>query len=108
MLTTHGYVRLADHVVFRELPFCGVLLDKRRCEVYRLSQRAAAALRMALEGRHARSPYASSIGAPEPEHHGALQHKVVRGLQQRGMLSVTSSGREADEHTPAKDDPDDG
>ncbi|MCL8015965.1 actinodefensin-associated protein B [Streptomyces sp. AS02] len=108
MLTTQGYVRLADHVVFRELPFCGVLLDRRRCEVYRLSQRAAAALRMALEGGHAQSPYASLLGAPEPEHHGALQRKLVQGLQQRGMLTRISLGRGADEHSPAEEDPDDG
>ena len=49
-------VMLADHVIFRELPFCGVLLDTRDFHVYRLSRRAAGALRTALHGSRAVSP----------------------------------------------------
>jgi len=45
-----GTVRLPEHVVFTELPFCGVLFDSRRARVYRLSQRQAALLRQALNG----------------------------------------------------------
>ncbi|PRX51371.1 hypothetical protein B0I33_101525 [Prauserella shujinwangii] len=50
-------VRLAEHVVFTELPFCGVLLDKRNLRLYRLSQEASAALRTALHGSAACGPY---------------------------------------------------
>lgn len=43
--------RLPEHVVFKELPFCGVLFDSRRTRVYRLTRRQAALLRQALNGR---------------------------------------------------------
>lgn len=43
-------VRLPDHVVLRELPFCGVLLDTRTSRVYRLSRPAAELLRQTLTG----------------------------------------------------------
>lgn len=49
----HAGAHLPDHVVFRELPFCGVLLDTRQSRVYRLSQEAAALLREALHGPQA-------------------------------------------------------
>lgn len=75
-------LRLAAHVVFKELPFCGVLLDKRRFTVHRLSPRAAAALRVALfRGAPAPFEWASTQEPTE-----GLERQIVHRLLQLGML----------------------
>lgn len=86
-------VRLPPHVVFRELPFCGVLLDSRRSQVFRLSQRGAAALRQALHGPDATSPYESliNVAAPDP----AMTRTLVDRLLAAGLVC---SDEAADDH----------
>ncbi|HEX6346054.1 actinodefensin-associated protein B [Umezawaea sp.] len=77
-------IALADDVVFHELPFGGVLLDRGELRVYRLSQRAAGVLRRALSGGHAVSPYASLLS--EEDEDSALRDEVLRSLASRGLI----------------------
>ncbi|WP_447005898.1 actinodefensin-associated protein B [Saccharothrix isguenensis] len=77
-------VALSDGVLFQELPFGGVLLDRRKLAVHRLSQRAAGVLRRALRGEHTVSPYESVL--PTPETTDELRDSVLRALAQRGLV----------------------
>lgn len=79
-----GTVELADEVEFHELPFGGVLLDRRKLAVHRLSQRAAGVLRRALRGEQAVSPYESVL--PTPDAADELRDGVLRALAQRGLV----------------------
>lgn len=84
-------VALADHILFREMPFCGVLLDTRDFHAYRLSRRAAEALRAALYGPGAASPYGSLIKGDEaggPALHDEVTRRLVQTLRQRGMVRI--------------------
>lgn len=81
---TVGGVRLADGVVFHELPFGGVLLDRRGLTVHRLSQRAAGVLRRALGGERAVNPYESVL--PTPEASDELRDGVLRALARQGLV----------------------
>jgi hypothetical protein len=81
---------LADHIVFQELPFCGVLLDKRKFTVHRLSQRASHALRTVLEGCGAPNPYAPVL--PDSGEAGALRQQLVERLIAQGMLHRRGGG----------------
>lgn len=82
-------LRLAAHVVFKELPFCGVLLDKRQFKVYRLSPRAATALRVAL-CRAAPAHFEwTATQAPTERLEGQLVHRLI----QLGMLQKCDTQR---------------
>jgi hypothetical protein len=81
-------IALADHIVFRELPFCGVLLDTRSFCIYRLSRRATGALRTALYGPLAVSPYESLLKDGGAGVTSQLTEQVVQMLQSRGMVRV--------------------
>lgn len=81
-------VSLPAHVVFRELPFCGVLLDTRRSRVYRLSQSATRVLRQALHGAQAAGPYEPVISAPAPEPGPEDARKLIAGLRAQGLLTA--------------------
>jgi hypothetical protein len=77
---------LPEHVVFRELPFCGVLLDTRTSRVYRLTQPASAALRRALHGGDAPGPYEPVIRAGEPSSTGA--RGLIGKLASAGLVRL--------------------
>ncbi|WP_437502372.1 hypothetical protein [Sorangium sp. So ce1099] len=84
-------VALADHILFRELPFCGVLLDTRAFHAYRLSRRAAEALRAALYGPGAASPYGSLVKGDAgggPALRDEITQRLVKMLRSRGMLRI--------------------
>ncbi|AUX46566.1 uncharacterized protein SOCE26_080720 [Sorangium cellulosum] len=84
-------VTLADHIVFRELPFCGVLLDTRDFHAYRLSRRAAEALRAALYGPGAASPHGSLIKDGEaggPGLRDEVTRRLLESLTSRGMVRI--------------------
>lgn len=88
---TRQKLALADHVLFRELPFCGVLLDTRDFHAYRLTLRAARALRAALYGPETASPYGSLIkddksGGPAREEE--VTRRLLQTLKSRGMVRV--------------------
>lgn len=85
-------LQLAAHVVFKELPFCGVLLDKRRFTVHRLSLRAASALRLVLY-RGAPAPF--GWAAPQ-EPNEELERQLVHRLLQLGMLQKCATQRAVD------------
>jgi len=92
---------LPEHVILRELPFCGVLLDTRTSRVYRLSQPATAMLRRALDGTDA-GPYEpvirtrSTASASAP----ALGQLIAR-LASAGLLRVVSPSRSAQDERDA-------
>ncbi|MDF3145383.1 MULTISPECIES: actinodefensin-associated protein B [unclassified Streptomyces] len=77
--------RLADHIVFRELPFCGVLLDTRKFTVHRLSQRAGHVLRTALE-TGAPNPYAPLLPDGDEDTAHRLRHQLLDRLVASGMV----------------------
>ena len=85
---------LADHVVFRELPFCGILLDTRSSSVYRLSQAAAAALRVALEGADEGGPYEPAIAVEAPQADAAATRALLASLAARRLLKTPDDGDE--------------
>ncbi|MGI9099328.1 MAG: actinodefensin-associated protein B [Solirubrobacteraceae bacterium] len=93
---------LPEHVILRELPFCGVLLDTRTSRVYRLSQPATAMLRRALDGTDAPGPYEpvirtrSTASASAP----ALGQLIAR-LASAGLLRVVSPSRSAQDERDA-------
>ncbi|GII91855.1 hypothetical protein [Sinosporangium siamense] len=79
---------LADHMLFRELPFCGVLLDTRSFHAYRLSRPAAALLRTALYGTAAPAPYPTAAEELPPEETGRAEatRLLLGSLAKRGMI----------------------
>lgn len=86
-----AHVRLREGVVFRELPFCGVLFDKRRARVFRLSQRDTIVLRNAL--RRAAVPGATVI----PPHDldladmgAAASVRLLQPLRIVGLIRIAS------------------
>lgn len=83
---------LPAHVVFRELPFCGVLLDTDRSRVYRLSQEASHVLREALDGRDAPGPYDRLIAAPEPASSDEQRERLLSGLRAQGLVLLRPGG----------------
>jgi len=81
---------LPGHVVFRELPFCGVLLDTRRSRVYRLSQEATAVLREALHGAGGAGPYEPAIRVAVPRAGGAPARKLLETLSSQGLVQIST------------------
>ncbi len=81
-------VSLPEHIVFRELPFCGVLLDTRRSRVYRLSQEAAAILRQALHGADAAGPYEPVISAGSADPTIEQRAGMLRQLGSQGLVRI--------------------
>lgn len=84
-------IALAEHILFRELPFCGVLLDTRAFHAYRLSRRAAEALRAALYGPRAASPHGSLIqddAGGDPALRDEITQRLVKTLRSRGMVRI--------------------
>ncbi|MGH3917243.1 MAG: actinodefensin-associated protein B [Pseudonocardiaceae bacterium] len=79
-----GAVRLTEHVLFRELPFGGVLLDRRGLRVFRLSQPASAALRRALHGPRAGNPFEGLIASSD--HDPELTRRVLGSLGAQGLI----------------------
>lgn len=79
---------LADNVVFHELPFGGVLLDRSKLNVYRLSQRGAAVLRRELYGERTVSPYESVLPAEKGD--PAVRHNVLHALMSCGLIRVVA------------------
>jgi hypothetical protein len=84
-------VSLPGHVVFRELPFCGVLLDQQRSRVYRLSQEASRVLRQALHGAETAGPYEPVIGISTPEPTAQQRERLLSQLGAQGLLRVERS-----------------
>jgi len=82
-------VSLPGHVVFRELPFCGVLLDTRRSRVYRLSQEAAAVLREALGGASGAGPYEPAIRVAVPRAGGPAR-TLLETLSSHGLVQIST------------------
>ena len=87
-------VLLAAHVVFRELPFCGVLLDTRSSRVYRLSQEATAVLREALLGARTPGPYEPVIGVQAPPPSSAARRRMLASLSSQGLVRVAAGSEE--------------
>lgn len=81
-------VSLPGHVVFRELPFCGVLLDTRRSRVYRLSQDASRVLRQALQGAQALGPYEPVISVQAPQPTAEQRRRLLTQLCSQGLVCV--------------------
>ncbi|MQA86928.1 MAG: hypothetical protein GEV03_20435 [Streptosporangiales bacterium] len=81
--------RLSEHAVFRELPFCGVLLDTRTFRVYKLSQRAAAALRTATCGPSEGNPYGHVLGSAEGVADPELAAHLVARFAALGLVRET-------------------
>jgi len=81
-------VSLPGHVVFRELPFCGVLLDTRRSRVYRLSQEATRVLRQALQGAQVPGPYEPVINVQAPEPTAQQRSNLLAQLSSQGLVRV--------------------
>ena len=79
---------LPPHVVFRELPFCGVLLDTRTMRVYRLSQSATAVLRQALPAAPATGPYEPVVAVTAPPPDSAPARRLLSGLAARHLLRL--------------------
>jgi hypothetical protein len=92
---------LPDHVVFRELPFCGVLLDTRSSRVYRLTQQATAVLREALPGPRMRGPYEPVIGVPPPPPTAEARRSLLAKLGAQGLVRVADAGTGGE---PKRDD----
>ena len=85
-------VALPDHVVFRELPFCGVLLDLRRSAVYRLSQEAAAVLRQALADGAAEGPYEPVIRCRALAPGSSQGRALLAKLHSQGLVLISADG----------------
>jgi hypothetical protein len=83
--------RLPAHVVFRELPFCGVLFDSKRARVYRLTQRQAALLRQALS--RADEPSLATTAGP-PASARDPSEAAGRLLDELGALGLVQTGDE--------------
>jgi hypothetical protein len=82
---------LPEHVVFRELPFCGVLLDLRRSAVYRLSQEGAAVLRQALAGdAGVEGPYEPVIRCRAPAPDSPQARALLAKLSSAGLVLMTA------------------
>jgi hypothetical protein len=79
---------LPGHVVFRELPFCGVLLDTRRSRVYRLSQEATAVVRAALHAAGP-GPYEPAIRVAAPAAASAPARKLLETLSSQGLVRLS-------------------
>jgi hypothetical protein len=79
---------LPDHVVFRELPFCGVLLDTRRSRVYRLTQEATNALRQALQGARVPGPYEPVISVQTPQLTATQRSRLLAQLSTQGLVRL--------------------
>lgn len=75
---------LADHVVFRHLPFCGVLLDTRDLTISRLSPTAAHILAAALPDAPTPPPFGALIAVDEPS--AADVRTVLAALERRGVI----------------------
>jgi hypothetical protein len=80
---------LPGHVVFRELPFCGVLLDTDRSRVYRLSQEATAALRGALRAAAGSGPYEPAIRVAAPGADSAPARRLLETLSSQGLVRIS-------------------
>jgi hypothetical protein len=86
-----AWATLPDHVVFRELPFCGVLLDLRRSAVYRLSQEAAAVLRLALAAdAGAHGPYEPVIRCRAPAPDSPQGRALLAKLSSAGLVLIAA------------------
>jgi len=81
---------LPGHVVFRELPFCGVLLDTRRSRVFRLSQEATAVLREALHGDGGAGLYEPGIRVDARRARGAPARKLLATLSSHGLVEIST------------------
>ena len=81
-------VSLPGHIVFRELPFCGVLLDTRRSRVYRLSQEATRVLRHALHGARTPGPYEPVISVAAPEPTVQERDRLLTKLSSQGLVRI--------------------
>jgi hypothetical protein len=80
---------LPGHVLFRELPFCGVLLDTRSSRVYRLSQEATAVLRGALRAAGGTDPYEPAIRVAAPAAGSAPARKLLETLRSQGLVRLS-------------------
>ncbi|WP_326765481.1 actinodefensin-associated protein B [Streptomyces sp. NBC_01591] len=80
-----GDMRIADHLIFRELPFCGVLLDTKRFTVHRLSQRGSEALRTALHPGTP-SPYELILDSNAENTAPLFRQQLIARLTAAGML----------------------
>jgi hypothetical protein len=89
-------VSLPGHVVFRELPFCGVLLDTRCSRVYRLSQEATRVLRHALEGAQVPGPYEPVISVQAPEPTAEQRDRLLTQLSSQGLVRVDPNANHGD------------
>jgi hypothetical protein len=89
-----GDVTLPEHVVFRELPFCGILLDTRRSLVFRLTQEAAGVLRHWLHGADTPGPYEPVIigGAPPSREQRDV---LLDRLSSQGLVRVRTRDGDA-------------
>ncbi|CAM5547080.1 hypothetical protein [Streptomyces afghaniensis 772] [Streptomyces afghaniensis] len=77
--------------MFRELPFCGVLLDTRRFTVHRLSRRASHVLRSALDPGSP-NPYAPLLPDGDEETAQRLRRQLLDRLVSSGMVRRAGSG----------------
>ncbi|MFJ8716688.1 actinodefensin-associated protein B [Streptomyces violaceus] len=93
---TGAAVRLAEHIVFRELPFCGVLLDTRRFTVHRLSRRASHVLRTALDPGTP-NPYAPLLPDGDEETAERLRRQLLDRLESSGMVHRVPARKAAGE-----------
>ena len=87
---------LPSHIVFRELPFCGVLLDKRRSRVYRLTQEATRVLRHALHGAQTPGPYEPVISVAAPEPTAQQRDRLLAKLSAQGLVQVEPRAEQGD------------
>lgn len=89
-------VSLPRHIVFRELPFCGVLLDTRRSRVYRLSQEATRVLRHALHGAQSPGPYEPVISVAAPEPTAQQRDRLLTKLSSQGLVQLEPRAEQGD------------
>jgi hypothetical protein len=89
-------VSLSSHVVFRELPFCSVLLDTRRSHVYRLSQEATRVLRQALHSKGAAGPYEPVISVQAPELTAEQRSNLLTQLISQGLVCIEADANHDD------------
>ncbi len=84
-------VELPTHVVFRELPFCGVLLDTRSSRVYRLTQQASTVLRRALDGACPAGAYEPWVRVDAPAPTAAPALRLLAALAAEGLVRMPAN-----------------
>jgi hypothetical protein len=75
-------MHLTEHFLFRDLPFCGVLLDLRDFTVYRVPKSASAALANALYRSDEAARVTDDLATEEEE----LVGDFLRDLEHRGVV----------------------